>query len=606
MLASEEIAQNLLSKKFGKQNLERIYSLVTKLITADAFIEENKSYFFQNILLIEKKDIIKTLNFLYDLSETSYFAAAFFVEKIPTLYFYDLLDEYISLLSATRHYGARGVAYVIGSSELKNDDLADVLRAVDTRLYKKVLHLVIKRHESLNILSLHILRRVVTVTSAVQEKDLGQFFDICTEVQSQYGNDISIIFVDNISSILKYFSLKMLLKKFAKFNNVSKEYLQLVLNIPEIVKAGKYIKPLKKSPVALKLYILKSENYKAINTHPELLNDPYFLAILQSWSKYPKFHKQNILQQLEESDFKKTLLSNQKITRKIKNINNATGNNWFKAWCYAGKQVDNNFIYEEIKKILLPSSYFKHNTKKIYNEQRSLIERIKQSHETGDLVKLIEYLKKICLSKEISGYLDDLKNYLKRSQNTFIDRYSKSDLFIKTWDRNPWNDYARSDELYACTSIGKSADLYAPVYLADINNNNLDIYNNNLRIGRIRLFLLKDTVGDQLLLIDCIDGSDRLMRNHKRLTLLLDSIKTYGRFLKISKLFFNTDLMFNNTPKLFNSFLKVQFKDEKYFYVKRFVENGSQKDTMLYPVASFMESLKNRDEGVIKGFLITL
>ncbi len=114
---------------------------------------------------------------------------------------------------------------------------------------------------------------------------------------------------------------------------------------------------------------------------------------------------------------------------------------------------------------------------------------------------------------------------------------------------------------------------------------------------------MKDDSDKVILLFDCIDGSDRLMRNETRLNYLLESIKAYAKFVKINRIFFNTDLMFNNTPKLFVKFLKSKFKDEQYIYIKRYIENVSQKKLMSFPLISFTESLKDKNEGLIKGFL---
>jgi hypothetical protein len=600
----EEIIFSILRIKFGEENFKRILELVNKLINEDVLIGGKKASYLENLSSVKIDDISKTLDFLFELSGTSYFAAAFFIEKIPLLYFYDLFDDYITLLSLTRHYSSRSVAYALGSSDLISNDLALNVKTINIKIYKKSLSIIIKKHAQLNILSLHIVRHLGKILSAFDNKDLIKFLDICIKIRLLYGNDCAIAYLDNIQIFLREIPLEKVLATLLKLSKVSREYLLFAINYPEIInnKTNKFKS--NDNIARLKTEILKNNDYVSINNYPMLLQDKYFLALLMSWKKYPQFHKVNIINQLESTNFKNNMLKNKKISNEINEINSVTENNWFKNWAFADKQIDNKFIYEELRKILLPSCYFKYNTKRIYNEQKEYIENLKIDPKTNLLISFINYLINICIDKEISDYLKSLKDYLRKPSDLFLKKYSDNNLFVKTWDRDPAVDYARSDELYACTSIGEATDFYATVYLADCINSNLDIYNNNLRIGRIHLFLVKNELDETILLVDCIDGSDRLMRNMTRLNYLLESIKTFSRFVKITKIFFNTDLMFNNTPKLFIKFLKSKFIDEEYIYIKRYISNPTQKKLMPFPLISFTESLKDKNEGLVKGFLI--
>lgn len=603
---SENMILELIKNKFGEESYKRIIELVDKLVSKDVLIGGKKSSYLENLLSVQKEDIVKTLDFIFDLSTTSYFAAAFFIEKIPLLCFYDLFYDYITLLSLTRHYSSRSVAYAIGSSDLKSNDLELNVKTVNIKRYKKIIKIIIEKHEKLNVLSLHIIRHLGKIISAFDEKDLLKFLDVCVSMRELYGNECAIAYIDNIQTFHQYVPLGNVLQIFTKLNKVSKEYLLFAISYPEVINSKKVLKKTKSSSTKLRIDILKRNDYAAINNFPELLQDKYFIALIMNWKKYPPFHKTNILHQLETSNYKENLLKNKDISQQVNVIKKVTNDNWFQNWSYANKQIDNRFIYEEIRKVLLPSCYFKYNTKRIYFEQKKLIESIKIEPKSELLIPFIEYLVKICIDKETREYLIKLKSYLRNPSSLFLEKYSVNNLFIKTWDRDPWVDYARSDELYACTSIGEATDYYATVYLADINTNNLDIYNNNLRIGRIHFFLIKDVSDTVILLFDCIDGSDRLMRNETRLNYLLESIKTYAKFINVNRIFFNTDLMFNNTPKLFVKFLRSQFKDEQTIYVKRYVGNGSQKALMPFPLMSFSESLKDKNEALIKGYLMDL
>lgn len=604
MNTSDEIIRNLLNKKFGDKYQAKIVGLVNKLINEDVLIGGKANSYLENLLSVKEKDIDKTLTFLLDISNTSYFAAAFFIEKIPLLYFYDLFYDYITLLSLTRHYSSRSLAYVLGSSDLKSNDLELNVRTISIKRYKEIIAIIIEKHKELEILSLHIARHIGKIFSVIEDKDIIVFFDICSNIKSLYGKHCAIAYLDNIQSFLEYIPLREVMGNFERMHLISNEYLLFAISYPEVIKAKKTNKKTYKNLTKLKIDIFKNDDYALINNFPELLHDEYFLALLMSWKKYPLFHKENIIQQFNSDDYKKELLTNKDICNEVDGINRITNNNWFKNWSFAGAQIDNQFIYEEIRKILLPSCYFQHNTKSIYNEQKATFQKIKLEPETELVIFLIDYLISICINDNIKDYLHELKNYLNTPTHLFLKKYSKNGLFIKTWDRDPWIDYARSDELYACTSIGEATDLYATSYLADINNNNLDIYNNEMRIGRMHFFLVKDISDNVIILFDCIDGSDRLMRNETRLNYLLESIKTYATFVKIDRIIFNSDLMFNNTPKLFIKFLKSKLKDEQNIFIKRYIENESQKKVMLFPLPSFTEALKDKNEGIVRGFVV--
>ncbi len=601
----DQIAIELIQKKFGIKNAAAALKLLDKLSEEDPLIAKNKHLYIENLLLLTVKQFSKTVPFIEELSNVSYFAASFFIEKLPVLLFYNILDEYIELMINIKDYGARNLAYLMGSSDLHTNDLEDILLETEYKYYKILLQKVIKNSSRLKIMSGPIMRQAHILNTIIPFSQIEDYFLVCIHLHETYGYDISTAFIENTSKILKTISLKNILLECSKLADINKEYLHLFLKYPEKSK----LLTSKKSKIntndnKTKIMLLEQNNLDSIQDYPTLLKDKYFYAMISNWPRYDTFQKNNILNQLCKNNYKQYVISNKKISKKISTINNSTNNKWFKKWIYATAPVTNEFIYSEIKKTLIPNCYYKFLTRKIFAINRNLFEKIKLHHNDGDILELITYLANVSINKEVTGKLLVYKELIEGNDSKFRQLYSNKDLYIKTWDRDPWIDYARSDELYSCTSLGKSADLYAPSYLSDISLTNLDIWNNDLRIGRIHLGLVKNQNDQMLILVDSIEGSDRLMRNNKRLESIYNAILNYSNYIGINKVFFNSELTFNNTPKLFVKYLRTKIKNDVTLFVNRLLPDGTVKELMPNPVMSYLESLKNKNCGLIKGFTI--
>ncbi|HRN69916.1 MAG TPA: hypothetical protein PLS49_01915, partial [Candidatus Woesebacteria bacterium] len=223
-------------------------------------------------------------------------------------------------------------------------------------------------------------------------------------------------------------------------------------------------------------------------------------------------------------------------------------------------------------------------------------------------MKSLQYLKKISSNPENTLTLDSLMESLKNDNLFELIPYlsNKGNLFVNTWARNPWLDYSRSDELFACTSIGDYASSNSPSFLADLNISNLDIWSNGNRIGRIHFYLLKDHDNRPVLLVDRINGSDRLMRHKKRLNELFDCIINYSQFLGFKRIFFNSKISYNNTPKQFVNYLASKNLGRTFLYATRFIEKGGLDITLNTINNSFLEAMESKDFHLIEGFLVNI
>lgn len=594
----------LLTIKFGKKNSDKITSLITSLSLEDPLILENKTRYISIFLSLPATKLQYTLNLINILSKVNRFAGAFFIEKISCLLFFDIFDQISLFLLSIKDYGARTLAYYLGSDNLKNDDLEDVLNEVDLKYYLLLLKKIQKNHTKLQILSSHVLRYARELNEVLAPQEISFYIEVCIKLYKKYGTDTAFLFIENSNQILKKVKLKQIENTLLKLYNISKEYMDYCLKNFILIKNPKKAL-MAESSKRIMLNILNQNDLTIVNRYPSVLKNKYFNALISNWPRYRQFHKKNILDQINSINFKERFQKEKKIKAKVSLVSSVTNNHWFDDWYYTSKEVNNKQIYDEIKNMLIPNSYFSFKTRKIFALNRNLFTSIKKDYKTLDILKLISYLQNICINKNILNKLISFEKYLKNNKLELIKTYSEKDLLIKTWDRDPWIDYARSDELYSCTSIGKSADIYAPLYLADININNLDIWNNATRIGRIHLLLIKNEKNIPMLLIDSIEGSDRFMRNEKRLNYILNAILQYARYQNIENVLFNCDLTFNNTPKLFIKFLHSKYNKAESIFIKRFIPYSTLKELLPHPLNSFVETLKNREEGLASGFLVS-
>lgn len=604
---SVQILRKKFLYRFSLEKTDRIFNLIQALSQEDPFLQEDSSSSLENLLLLSDDQVEHVLPFLEGLKETSYFAASFYLEKIPVLLFYGIWMDFTNLVESVKNFSGRNVAYAIGSTNLNHDDIEDIIKVTDVQFYKRFLKDVLVHCEELKILCGPILRQAHAVSLVLKDDQAEAYFKICAEMNEFFSYTIAIAFIGHTFELLEKHSLDEFRKKLSDLESLGHEYIEYSLKFPDnfyalqpILFSSENTNYLKKR----KLEILKNNSFEEIQSNPTLLRDKYFYSLLSNWERYEPLHKKNIIAQLETPDYKRFLLTFPQIQSDLEKISENTKDHWFSFWSHAEKPMTFEFIYGEIKKTLIPNANYRFLTRKIYKMNQSLFEQNKKSSSEESLSSLLGLLLLLAKNEKTKKLLISFKQFLKGDFAAVQELYSRNNLYMKIWDRDPWIDYARSDELYSCTSIGKSADIYAPCYLADININNLDIWTNNLRIGRIHLLLAKAEDESALLLVDSIEGSDRLMRNKKRLNMLYNGVLGYAKFLSIDQILFNSNLQFNNTPKLFIKYLVSQNLTKKQVYVKRFILDGSTKETMIQPYISFLESLKNKNAGLVEGFLI--
>ena len=211
--------------------------------------------------------------------------------------------------------------------------------------------------------------------------------------------------------------------------------------------------------------------------------------------------------------------------------------------------VDLTFLRKRIGMLLQTPSNFSLEAKSIVHRHKDVFDR--STIYTNERVSaMIAILLTYCVDAEALALLAAMRDFLAGDSRPLRESLSKTNLVLQTWNRDPWTDYGRSDEFFSCTGLGDYNAGNAPGFLADLNLNNLDVWNNGTRVGRIRFCLAKDTANQTILLLDCVDGTERMLASQKRFDSMMAGIKEFARSL--CRVLFNYDVDFNTTPK--NSF----------------------------------------------------
>ena len=145
----------------------------------------------------------------------------------------------------------------------------------------------------------------------------------------------------------------------------------------------------------------------------------------------------------------------------------------------------------------------------------------------------------------------------------------------------------------------------APLFLADLNLSNLDIYSHGARIGRVKFCLVRDINHNALLLLDCLDGSERMLTSKSKFNDILMAIKQYAHWLGITLIKLNYDIDFNATPKQFIAHTMGLFKQsEQVDLMSRFFTDNVARHLIPYPSQTFLESFVQDSSAYVRGALI--
>ncbi len=180
-------------------------------------------------------------------------------------------------------------------------------------------------------------------------------------------------------------------------------------------------------------------------------------------------------------------------------------------------------------------------------------------------------------------------------------------MVAKIWDRNPWVDMARSDELFSCTFMGDYGDYGSPLYLYDNSITFMDFFLTGKRKGRAYLLIATDIQKNDLLFVDILEGSNVLMRGKNRFELLIKAIVEYAKDLNLKYVVFNGLIYYNDTPREFIDLLKEKKFGKPYYQIIRKKYGYSVMEELApNPKPPFLNAFKINRTTWADGFIISV
>jgi len=613
-VAIKEQLDMMLVRHFGEQAKHDVNLLLERLRGQDIFIDKHLVLNLQSLLSLQANQAAYFIRLALELSHTSVFAPVLLLEKIPTLFFYGVAEDVGQFLSNIKHYGGRAIALYLGSEQLHTDDLLDVLGQSTPSFYKALLNAVNARHHEFGVCCAMIMRCSANMERVITTQHIEAYLDVCAAVVKRYSTKITEQYIHHADVFLSHVPLEETVFMLQYFENQSLATLEFSVTHPQLfftLPRFKTQPPLNNLSTserrAVKLELLTTEDYATILSTPSIVEDLAFTSLVLAWPDLSQPLKNNILFQLQHDNYKHYILTHPDIEAERNAVNHITQSTWLSSWTFSGAVIDLLWIRQCMGQLLREPSHFSIPSKSIIKNHAVLFDRTHTNYTSERIINMLTTLITYCITPRVHDELTAMLDFIHDKPDALRHLLSKKTLVIQAWERDPWVDYGRSDELFACTSLGDYNAGNAPGFLADLNLNHLDIWSAGIRVGRIHLCLIKDLSGEPMLLLDCLDGTERIIGSKKKFEFMMAGVLEYARGLGIKRLKVNFDVDFNTTPKKFIAHIQQTFQGENQIdFASRFLDTGTIQHLIPYPSQTFTESFVQKNGAFIRGPVIAL
>ncbi|EKD71219.1 MAG: hypothetical protein ACD_46C00241G0002, partial [uncultured bacterium] len=517
-------------------------------------------------------------------------------------------------LTNIKDYGARAVALFLGSDQLKTEDLIDVLEQSTIFFYKSLLQAVNSRHGEFGVCCALIMRYSAKIEKVIHADNIHTYLDVCAALIKKYGTKIAEHYIRASHDFIAVVPLEDHIRVIEDLSKKSISYVEFYLMHFKIVHVSPQpateccddFKQYKAADIKkIKIRILQTNDYTAFLQNTYFHADKDFLSLMMHWPNLSEPIKENILFQLQQDNYRDFIIAHNDIQAERHHLNQVTHSNWLNTWTFCEEIVDLAFIRKSMGRMLQDKNKFSLPSKTIIKKYDATFDRLNTQYSHSRVLSMINILLTYCTDKASQDKLTAMADFILGNRYPLKSILSKKMVVVQTWERDPWLDYGRSDELFSCTSLGDYNAGNAPGFLADLNLNNLDIWNNGVRVGRIHLCLTKDEAGNAILLLDCVDGTERIIESQKKFEAIMNAVLAYARWLGIQKIKINYDIDYNATPKKFISYVERLFQEENRIdFLSRFLTLSTTSKLIPYPCQTFTESFLKNNGAFVRGALI--
>lgn len=601
-----------ISQRISPEAYEAVVSVVKVVRGYDRLIDETLPSALLCLMCLDSDDTATVVDTVVQLAGVSEFAPVFYLQKLPLLRTYGLLRQLSAFATKAASFSSRGIAYLFGSDQLKTVGLSDILVSVGEIYYKELLTQVNELHDEFGPMAPIIMRSAEAIKKCVIISELPGFMKVVQSLHSAFGPKITGAFVSSINSEILMFDQCELLTRLLRLVSISEEYTCLSLrsgtfnyisSAPLTLSPEDDCEPETLRQISIEALRLGSAN--DLLAEPRVFRDPQIAALHEHWNSFAPWGQANILDQLQRSLSSKAII-NDEVKQLLAQETGVLTSLWFsQVLILPGVGVlDEAYIRGEIRSFLKGVDGKSTSVLNVLRRRRELFDRNDPNYSSDRLKAILLALSDVDTTQ--AGYLKDLYAFVSGRQEPLRSRLSKSGLIFQSWKRDPWTDYGRSDELFSCTSIGDYNGVQAPAILGDPTISSLDVWSAGRRVGRLRFSLAIDLRGCPRLILDCLDGSERIVERERRPSLIIDAALRYAKALGFEHLKINIDVEFNPTPKKFIRYLTSKLGGGcEREYMRRALPIQITTASLPHPLVSFLETFGQSEGALVRGPVVS-
>jgi hypothetical protein len=587
--------------QIARQSLrDEILQLLKNLSAADTAIAISLEGSTDHLLSLSNEEWEIVFPKLATLASANPFITGYLIEKMPTLKFWGMLDPVLDFLLCVKNYSARASGYLVGSKASQNDDVEDTISKVGVQYYEALLDHVQSRHETLETAAIYVMIHAQRVSSTVSQEQIPNFVDFTCRFLAKYGLESTVAMLKNSHNLFRCSppeDLEPVCESVSKYGN---DYLCYFLETT----CGNLSNPrllsvdLSVDRKMIELLQPGTPEAEAL-CYPEVFANPQRGALMRSWAGLSMPTKQNILWQLGLACLRDHLRNFWASTGVRETLGTITNGKWDDHWAYCNRRLDTRNLREIVSE-LVAHHFTRGQIQSLVKSDRDLFSRSSNMQCPERACKVIDAILMSTDQQQLNADLKIIKSYIQGDIRPLRESYSKEEIFVETWSRDPWVDYGRSDELFSCTSIGDASAMHAPAILVDPNLSNLEVWLNGHRVGRVHLSLVLREGDEPFLMVDALEGSERMIQSPRRVKRIVDAIRDYANYVGLNSICFNSLIAYNNTPKKFIGQLKKMFETkQEYVYFRRLIVDPKIYGVLPFPMRPFLEAFDARAEGMV-------
>ncbi|MNZ23816.1 hypothetical protein D3C78_409430 [compost metagenome] len=596
-----DVAIDCLEQLQGTELAIVVDQLLSRIAACDDVLINNVLKHHRHLLELSSEEWAWFLPGILELERNSAFVAAYLIEKIPLLKQHLDMQAFVEFLLAIKDHSARGLSYLIGTSDSALcDDLESILEAVGVVYYRAAMDCVLRHKDELGPCCAPLLIHIKNYSRHLPATDLDALVALVCAVHARYGSFGAVALLENADEVFAQHSIQAVHERLDHLLDEHVDYFHYLLanGLPQV------------GAVRTDTASVEQLDGASMTSHidaPGVFDGGLVSAIISNMNFMDQKTLENMRFQLSINDFNRWLELQPAFANARMHIGDAYAGAWFSPFDYWGGEMGvarfRTLIGQAIE-----ATYDKVARQSLVYRNKSLFDRHAEYTEAR-LRLMIDTAFPIDSNgsrapediASIRTYLDD------HNREDLRDRHSKQRVFISTWNRNPWQDYSRSDEFYSCTGIGDYAVNNAPGYLVEPNLCRLYVWYQGRRIGRINLIAVADVEGTPGLLLDGVEGGGRLLQSEERVLDILGSVAEFAKRCGLRAYYINCKATYNNVP---NRFIAQAVRHVglpvTHCYLRRFYQRLEIYQVMPHGLIPFFESFGNNLSGVVSGLKITL